>query len=131
MPLTDTAVRNAKKREKPAKLSDERGLHLLVSSVGKYWRFDYRFAGKRKTLALGVYPDISLAIAQAATTSLPAPKPQPSDDQRHPHPPGRTDGTTPERARSRPATRICPMLGWAASTLQPAPGYEIDQRIAS
>lgn len=64
MPLTDTAVRNAKKREEPAKLSDERGLYLLVNSVGKYWRFDYRFAGKRKTLALGVYPDISLAIAR-------------------------------------------------------------------
>lgn len=64
MPLTDTAVRNAKKREKPAKLSDGRGLYLLVNSAGKYWRFDYRFAGKRRTLALGVYPDISLAVAR-------------------------------------------------------------------
>ena len=64
MPLTDSAVRNAKKREKPAKLSDERGLYLLVNAVGKYWRFDYRFAGKRKTLALGVYPDVSLATAR-------------------------------------------------------------------
>lgn len=61
MPLTDTAVRNAKSGEKPYKLTDERGLYLLVNAVGKYWRYDYRFAGKRKTLALGVYPDVPLA----------------------------------------------------------------------
>lgn len=64
MPLTDTAVRNAKGREKPYKLADERGLYLLVNAAGKYWRFDYRFAGKRKTLALGVYPDSTLAKAR-------------------------------------------------------------------
>lgn len=65
MPLTDIAVRNAKAREKPYKLADERGLYLLVNAAGKYWRFDYRFAGKRKTLALGVYPDSTLAKARA------------------------------------------------------------------
>lgn len=64
MPLTDTAVRNAKGREKPYKLSDERGLYLLVNAAGKYWRLDYRFAGKRKTLALGVYPDVPLSKAR-------------------------------------------------------------------
>ncbi|MGH7604004.1 MAG: tyrosine-type recombinase/integrase [Gemmatimonadaceae bacterium] len=64
MPLTDTSVRSSKKREKPTKLHDERGLYLLVNLAGKYWRFDYRFAGKRKTLALGVYPDVSLAMAR-------------------------------------------------------------------
>jgi integrase len=64
MPLSDTAVRNAKPKDKPYKLSDEKGLYLLVASVGKYWRFDYRFAGKRKTLALGVYPDVSLKEAR-------------------------------------------------------------------
>jgi hypothetical protein len=38
---------------------------LLVKAAGKYWRFDYSFLGKRKTLALGVYPDVSLAKARA------------------------------------------------------------------
>ncbi|RAS17582.1 integrase [Microvirgula sp. AG722] len=62
MPLTDTACRNAKPREdgKPAKLSDGAGLFLLVNAVGKYWRLAYRFGGKQKTLALGVYPGVSL-----------------------------------------------------------------------
>lgn len=64
MALTDVAVRNAKPKEKPYKKADERGLYLLVKQAGKYWRFDYRFAGKRKTLALGVYPDVSLADAR-------------------------------------------------------------------
>ena len=39
-------------------------MYLLVNAAGKYWRFDYRFLGKRKTLALGVYPDVSLAKAR-------------------------------------------------------------------
>ncbi len=65
MPLTDTACRNARAGEKPLKLSDERGLYLLVNKAGKYWRWDYRFAGKRKTMALGVYPEVPLAKARA------------------------------------------------------------------
>ena len=65
MPLTDTTIRNSKAKEKQYKLSDERGLYLLVGKTGrKYFRFDYRFMGKRKTLALGVYPDITLADAR-------------------------------------------------------------------
>lgn len=65
MPLTDTAVRNAKPETKPRKLADEKGLFLLVHSNGsKYWRFKYRFGGREKLLALGVYPDISLADAR-------------------------------------------------------------------
>lgn len=64
MPLTDTAIRNAKPREKQYKLTDERGLYLLVRKSGKYFRFDYRFFGKRKTMALGVYPDVTLADAR-------------------------------------------------------------------
>lgn len=64
MPLTDTAVRNAKPKAKQYKISDERGLYLLVLKSGKYFRLDYRFAGKRKTMALGVYPDTSLALAR-------------------------------------------------------------------
>lgn len=64
MPLTDTAIRNAKQKEKPYKLSDQKGVYLLVNTAGKYFRYDYRFAGKRKTLALGVYPDVKLAAAR-------------------------------------------------------------------
>lgn len=61
MALSDSKVRKAKYTGKPEKLSDERGLYLLVMQAGKYWRMDYRFDGKRKTLALGVYPDVPLA----------------------------------------------------------------------
>jgi len=64
MPLTDTACRNAKAADKPRKLADGGGLHLLVKSPGKYWRWDYRHDGKRKTMALGVYPDVSLQSAR-------------------------------------------------------------------
>ena len=60
MPLTDTAVRNARGREKPQKLSDGGGLHLLVNRDGaRYWRMAYRYRGRQKTLALGVYPIVS------------------------------------------------------------------------
>ena len=62
--LTDIAVRNAKPSEKPFKISDSGGLYLLVNSTGKYWRMNYRFAGKQKTLALGVYPKVSLVEAR-------------------------------------------------------------------
>jgi len=62
--LTDTAVRNAKPKDKPFKISDSGGLYLLVKSIGKYWRMDYRFAGKRKTFAIGVYPKITLISAR-------------------------------------------------------------------
>lgn len=62
--LTDTAIRNAKPRDNFYKLSDSAGLYLLVKSTGKYWRMDYRFVGKRKTLAIGVYPAVSLFDAR-------------------------------------------------------------------
>jgi integrase len=65
MPLTDTAVRNAKPGEKPAKLPDERGLFLIVTpGGGKWWRFRYSFGGKEKLLSLGTYPDVPLASAR-------------------------------------------------------------------
>ena len=64
MPLTDTAIRNAKPQNRQYKLTDEKGMYLLVNKAGKYFRLDYRFAGKRKTLALGVYPDVRLAEAR-------------------------------------------------------------------
>lgn len=65
MALTDAAIRKAKPDEKPVKLTDERGLYLLIATNGgKWWRFDYRFDGKRKTLSMGVYPDVGLADAR-------------------------------------------------------------------
>jgi integrase len=70
MALTDTAVRNAKPSGKSTgdKLSDGEGMYLLVRNtsdgVSKYWRMDYRVDGKRKTLALGTYPAVSLAKAR-------------------------------------------------------------------
>jgi len=65
MALSDTAVRSAKPADKAYKLSDEKGLFLLVHPNGsKYWRQKYRFDGKEKTLAQGVYPDTSLKEAR-------------------------------------------------------------------
>lgn len=65
MPLSDTAIRNAKATEKPYKLPDEKGLFLLVHPNGsKYWRQKYRFNGKEKTLAHGIYPDVTLKDAR-------------------------------------------------------------------
>nr|WP_245320648.1 Arm DNA-binding domain-containing protein [Bradyrhizobium lablabi] len=67
MTLTDTKCRNAKGQIKPRKLSDGGGLHLLVSPDGaKYWRLAYRWHGKQRTLAIGVYPAIGLMEARAA-----------------------------------------------------------------
>ena len=65
MALTDISVRRAKPQEKAYKLSDAKGMYLLVSVAGsKLWRLKYRFAGKEKTLALGIYPERSLAEAR-------------------------------------------------------------------
>jgi integrase len=65
MPLTDTAIRTTKTPDTARKLTDEKGLYLLLQPTGgKLWRFDYRFGGKRKTLALGAYPDVSLKAAR-------------------------------------------------------------------
>ncbi|HIE9149366.1 TPA: tyrosine-type recombinase/integrase [Klebsiella variicola subsp. variicola] len=66
MALTDIKVRTAKPTDKQYKLTDGNGMHLLVHPNGsKYWRLQYRFGGKQKMLALGVYPDVSLADARA------------------------------------------------------------------
>ena len=66
MALTDTFVKNVKHTGTPAgdKHTDGGGMYLLVNASGKYWRINYRFADKRKTLALGVYPDVGLADAR-------------------------------------------------------------------
>ena len=66
MPLTDTIIKNAKPLpDKAYKIPDEKGMYLLVNPNGaKYFRLKYRFEGKEKVLALGVYPDTSLKAAR-------------------------------------------------------------------
>ena len=65
MALTDTAIRNAKPGERTVKLTDGGGLYLLLNPNGsRWWRLDYRFDGKRKTLSMGVYPDVGLKEAR-------------------------------------------------------------------
>jgi hypothetical protein len=58
--LTQAAIKAAKPTEKPFKLSGDRGMYLLVKNAGRYWMLDYRIDGKRKTLSIGVYPEVSL-----------------------------------------------------------------------
>ena len=65
MALTDTAIRRSKPAETPYKLFDGGGLHLLINPTGgRLWRWKYRFAGAEKLMALGRYPDVSLADAR-------------------------------------------------------------------
>ena len=65
MALTDTAIRNAKPGDKPIKLFDGGGLFLHITPAGqRYWRLKYRFAGKEKLLAVGVYPRVGLKEAR-------------------------------------------------------------------
>jgi integrase len=66
MPLTDLRIRNTKLQAKAYKMSDGGGMYLLVMPDGaRYWRLDYRFAEKRRTLALGVYPRVTLSDVRA------------------------------------------------------------------
>ncbi len=63
--LTEVAIKNAKAKGKPYKLADGGGMYLLVTKEGqKWWRFDYRIDGKRKTISLGVYDDVALKTAR-------------------------------------------------------------------
>ena len=65
MPLTDVEVRGSKPSEKPRKVSDGGNLYLLVTPAGgKLWRVNYRYLGKQKTLSLGAYPEVTLAMAR-------------------------------------------------------------------
>jgi hypothetical protein len=65
MPLTALGVKHAKPKDKPYKLSDEKGLYLLVTPTGgKLWRFDYRFEDKRKTLSFGKWDEVELGEAR-------------------------------------------------------------------
>lgn len=66
MKLTALDPKNAKPCDKPFKLTDGAGLYLLVQPSGsKLWRMDYRYAGRRRTLALGAFPEVGLAKARA------------------------------------------------------------------
>lgn len=65
MALTELEIKKAKPEAKSYKMADGGGMYLFIhANGGKYWRIDYRFAGKRKTLAIGVYPDVTLAKAR-------------------------------------------------------------------
>ena len=64
--LTDRNLQDIKPLRYARKILDGRGLYLLVvPNGGRYWRYNYRFNGNQKTLALGTYPDVSLAKARA------------------------------------------------------------------
>lgn len=64
--LTKTRVHLAKPLRMPRKLFDGGGLYLLVAPTGgRYWRYNYRYQGKQKTLGLGTYPIVRLEVARA------------------------------------------------------------------
>lgn len=67
MPLTDVVIRRAKPSDRPQKLADGGGLYLLITTTGtKSWRWKYRIGGKEKLLTVGLYPDVTLAMARDA-----------------------------------------------------------------
>ncbi|ENP7128021.1 MULTISPECIES: tyrosine-type recombinase/integrase [Enterobacteriaceae] len=71
MRLTDIAVKNAKPSDKQIKLSDGKGLYLLVHPNGsKYWQAAYRFDGKQKVFSIGTYPAVSLAEARTSLLEM-------------------------------------------------------------
>lgn len=67
--LNISSIKSAKPKKKPYRLSDGRGLFLLINPNGsKWWRFHYRFLGKQKTLSMGVFPEVGLADARQKIT---------------------------------------------------------------
>lgn len=65
MPLSDTAIRNAKLGTTPYKLYDGEGLFLLLNPSGsRLWRLKYRLNGREKLIGLGRYPEVSLKTAR-------------------------------------------------------------------
>ena len=66
MSLTNTKVKTAKPKDKPYKLTDGRGMYLLVNTTGsKYWQYRFRINGKQGTYQIGTYPDTTLKNARA------------------------------------------------------------------
>ena len=79
MALVNSQIKQAKPRDTDYKIADGEGMYLLIKRNGsKYWRMDYRFRGKRKTLSLGVYPNVGLKDAREKRRSA---KIQLSNDQ--------------------------------------------------
>lgn len=65
MALSHKTLMSMKPKDKPYKKADKKGLFVLINPDGSlYWRFRYRFLGKDKTLALGTFPEVSLAAAR-------------------------------------------------------------------
>ncbi|ERP95683.1 hypothetical protein Q669_29360 [Labrenzia sp. C1B10] len=65
MPLTDTVIKRAPKKDKQYQLRDQKGLYILVMPNGsKLWRFDFKFEDKRRSMSFGSYPTVSLAKAR-------------------------------------------------------------------
>ena len=66
-PLTALALRSLKPRRAAYKIADGGGLYLLINPNGsRLWRMAYRFAGKQRTLAIGIYPRVALVDARKA-----------------------------------------------------------------
>lgn len=71
IPLTDTQIKKSKPKDRNYKLSDGKGLYMIVSTNGgKWWRLDYTFEDKRKTLSLGTYPTVTLVDAREEALRL-------------------------------------------------------------
>lgn len=71
MRLTDIAVKNTKPSDKQIKLSDGKGLYLLVHPNGsKYWQAAYRYDGKQKVFSIGTYPSVSLSEARTSLLEM-------------------------------------------------------------
>jgi integrase len=123
VPLSDVAIRNAKPGPKPIKLADGGGLHLLVTPAGgKHWRLKYRVDGKEKQLAIGSYPEITLAEARKrrdAARAMRESGKDPSREKQRDKTRNRAEAENTFRAiaqefcdkRKRDGTK-----GWAAST---------------
>ena len=83
MPLSNTAILNAKSTEKAYALTDERGLSIQIQPTGgKWWRFRYRFDGKAKMLSLGIFPDVSLKDAREKMELHRQNKPEIADEKK-------------------------------------------------
>lgn len=75
MALTDSKIRAAKSFVKSYKLTDAQGLYLTVAASGsRLWYFCYRFGGKESRLALGAYPQVTLAEARSKASGLMPPR---------------------------------------------------------
>jgi diguanylate cyclase (GGDEF)-like protein/PAS domain S-box-containing protein len=105
--LTDSRIRQVKAVDKPIKLADGGGMHLLIRPDGsRSWRLDYHFEGKRKTLALGAYPEVTLAEARrrrrAAKALLAEGRDPGAEQQAQPFAPWQESARTPGYRSSTP-----------------------------